>query len=356
MMLEELGFDSFFEEQCKRLGVDLDSIARVTAEYKESYRVRNSGGEFLAKVTGKHMFQAAAREDYPAAGDWVEIRKVDEGQALIHQILPRKTILKRKSAYSNDEQVIAANIDESFIVQAVERDFNLNRLERYFSIVIAGKIKPVILLNKIDLINQAELASLVARIEERFNHPSILNTSITPEHGIEELRNYLMKGKTYCFLGSSGVGKSSLINLLYGSEILKTKTISDFTQKGRHMTTTRELIMLENGSIVIDNPGMREVGMLEASGGIEELFSDIEAIAMKCKYPDCTHGSEPGCAIQGAIRAGELDQKRWESYLKLTAEDEFQEMTKAERRERERNKGKYYKKVSERLKKSNPKY
>ncbi|MFC1783213.1 ribosome small subunit-dependent GTPase A [Planctomycetota bacterium] len=303
----------------------------------------------MAKITGKQMFNALSREDYPAVGDWVTITDLGEQQAVIHQILPRKTIIKRKASGKNDIQVIAANIDVAFVIESVDRDYNLNRFERYFAITRDGGIIPAIILNKIDLISNEELESRIDQIKNRFGDIDFITTSTVNNEGLDELKAYIAKGKTYCFLGSSGVGKSSLINKLIGKEVIKTSQISTHTDRGRHTTTSREMYFLENGGIVIDNPGMREVGMTDVGDGIDSLFDEIISLARKCKYVDCTHIHEPGCAVLSAIKTGRLDEDRYNNYLGLKKEAEYYEMTELEKKQKNSQFGKFVKKAKKEL-------
>jgi len=345
--LEDLGYGDFFESN---RGADGLPVARVLAEHKEAYRVKNTEGEYLAKITGKQMFNALSRQDYPAVGDWVTITDLGEQQAVIHQILPRKTIIKRKASGKNDIQVIAANIDVAFVIESVDRDYNLNRFERYFAIARDGGIIPTIILNKIDLISNEELESRIDQIKSRFGDIDFIATSTVNNEGLDELKTYIVKGNTYCFLGSSGVGKSSLINKLIGKDIIKTSRISTHTDRGRHTTTSREMYFLENGGIVIDNPGMREVGMTNVGDGIGSLFDEITSLARQCKYADCTHIQEPGCAVLSAIKSGRLDEDRYNNYLGLKKEAEYYEMTELEKKQKNRQFGKFVKKAKKQLK------
>ncbi len=329
----------------------MQNKARVVVEYKGAYKVKGEHGEFLAKVTGKQMFDASSREDYPAVGDWVIIEELPEQKAVIKKILPRHTIIKRKQIGKEAVQIIATNIDVAFIVESVDRDFNLNRFERYFAIAKDGGVKPAIILNKIDLIIKEELDIKLGQIKNRFNDIDFIPTSIITDEGLSELKMYMEKGKTYCFLGSSGVGKSSLINKLLGENIIKTENISISTGKGKHTTTNREMYFLENGAIVVDNPGMREVGMTDASAGIDNLFDEITILAKKCKYVDCTHIHEPGCEVLSALKSGELDEDKYSNYVSLKREVEHYEMTELEKREKDKQFGKFVKNAKKELKK-----
>lgn len=348
--LEDLGYDEFFDSQRRSSGFEGLPLARVVAEHKEAYKVKSPNGEYLAKITGKQMFKAVKRTDYPAVGDWVVISESDGEKAVIRHILPRKTILKKKYSDRQDAQVIAVNIDTAFIVESLDRDYNLNRFERYLVLANETGIEPVIVLNKTDLVPKTELDRKTQEIKDRFGDIDIVRTSVIEERGLDELTDRIAKGKTYCFLGSSGVGKSSLINKLLKKDVIKTKEISGSTGKGRHTTTTREMYFLENGGIVIDNPGTREVGMAEANAGIENVFDEIIALSQKCKYADCTHVREPGCAVLQALREGKLDKAKYQNYLRLKKENEFYGMTDAEKRNKDRRFGKLVKKAVDQLK------
>ena len=266
--------------------------------------------------------------------DWVTISELNNKQAVIHGILPRKTIIKRKEITRSETQIIATNIDVAFIVESVDRDFNLNRFERYFAIAKEGGVKPAIILNKIDLISKEELDLKITQLKNRFNEVDIIFTSNKNNVGIDELKAYIVSGKTYCFLGSSGVGKSSLINKLIGKDIIKTADIGFGDDRGKHTTTSREIYFLDNGGIVIDNPGMREVGMSDVAVGLTELFDEIIVLAKKCKYGDCTHIHEPGCAVLAAVKSGESDEQKYLNYINLKKETEHYEMSKTDKNEK----------------------
>ena len=353
LRLEDLGYDQFFES--KRPGGF--SVARIASEHRGSYEVVNQNGRFLAKITGRQMFDASSREDYPAVGDWVMITELGEGQAVINGILPRKTVIKRKYGDKNragnkgDIQIIGANIDAAFVVESVDRDYSLNRFERYFAILKDQGIRPVIILNKTDLIPGEQLEAIISEIKERFDNADVISTSAFNEAGIDQLRMYIEKGKTYCFLGSSGVGKSSLINKLIGEDAIKTGEISGYSGRGRHTTTSREMYFLKSGGIVIDNPGIREVGLADVSSGIEDLFEDIIELGKGCKYNNCTHFSEPGCMVLKSVKEGKIDEERYNNYMNIKKESDYYEMSDLEKREKDRSFGKFIKKAKEDLKK-----
>ncbi|MCL4400283.1 ribosome small subunit-dependent GTPase A [Patescibacteria group bacterium] len=348
MKVEDLGYNSFFELGRIRLGFGGFPVARVIAEFKEAYKVKNEKGECLAKVTGKQMFKAVSREDYPAVGDWVAIEAIRNSCAVIRGLLPRLTVIKRK--YRDKIQVVAANIDTAFVVESVDRDYNLNRFERYFAIVEDGGVKPAIILNKIDLLSEEESTEKLSELKNRFPDTDIIFTSTVSNEGLDDLKKYIGKDKTYCFLGSSGVGKSTLINRLLGKDTIKTGDISSYSGRGKHVTTGRQMYILPSGGIVIDNPGMREVGMALAGQGIDLFFDEIAFLSEACQYADCTHTHEPGCAVLGAVKSGKLDKEKYENYINLKKEAEFYEMDDIEKREKNRQFGKFKKNALKELK------
>ena len=302
-------------------------LGRVIEEHRERYFVATEKGVFEAGVTGKIMFSSDSKDKFPAVGDWVILTPMDDEQGIIHQILPRKTLLRRRSSgRKSGEQMIAANIDIAFVVMAGNEDFSLNRLERYLTIIYDGKIKPIIILNKTDLFKKEEVDELVKEIKSRHPDAELVWTSALTEKGLKYVIEHLIPGKTYCFVGSSGVGKSSLINRLTGKERQETGHISDATSKGRHVTTYRELIELENGAFLIDTPGMREVGLSASDAGLEETFADIIALAKDCRFRDCGHTNEPGCAVLSACDAGKLQREKLENYHRLKRESDFYQM------------------------------
>ncbi|MBP9752062.1 MAG: ribosome small subunit-dependent GTPase A [Candidatus Moranbacteria bacterium] len=352
--LDELGYGECIGSGQKSSVPAEHRIARVVAEHKEAYRVRSASGERIAKMTGKQIFDAVSREDYPAVGDWVVIAELDSEKAVIQGILPRKTVLKKKYNDRQDVQIIGTNIDTAFVVESLDRDYNLNRFERYLVLANEGGIRPVIVLSKVDLVSETELNERIAEIQKRFDGVDVIPTSTVTEHGFEKLMNSIAKGKTYCFLGSSGVGKSSLINRLLNSDAIRTGAMGDAASRGKHTTTTREMYFLENGGIVIDNPGTREVGIAAADAGIENVFDEISRLSEGCRYADCAHIHEPECAVLKAIEEKRLDEDRYRNYLRLKKENEYYELTDLGKREKGRKFGKFMKKALKRLKEIEP--
>jgi len=344
MTLEELGFDERMAKYGKELHLDSFLTGRVTAEHKERYIVKTSEKEYDSEIVGNLRFTANSREDFPAVGDWVAISEYNEDEALIHAIYPRKTILERQAIGKHGEkQIIATNIDFAFIVLAIDRDFSINRIERYLTICNNSKVSPSIILTKIDLIDEDELSFLVSKVQERIPHIPLFTISNENLSGIKKVREVIKKGKTYCLLGSSGVGKSSLSNILLGNNSMKTDIISSSTNRGKHVTSHRELLILENGGILIDNPGMREVGMADVGKGLEETFDTIYELSKDCKFKDCTHISEKGCAVIEAIENEDLAFSTYENFLKMEREKSHFESTVAEKRKKDKQFGKMMK-------------
>lgn len=344
MTLEDLGYNDKLE--AFRIEHDLTNfdVGRVVSEHRERYIVRTIKGEFESEVTGNMRFAAKNREDFPAVGDWVSLATYTSDFAIIHKILPRWSVIKRQAVGQFGEiQIIATNIDYAFLVQAVDRDFNINRLERYLTICNSSKVSPVIILTKTDLINELQLAEILDRLKSRIKHVPVIAVSNETQDGYEVINSFIKKGKTYCMLGSSGVGKSTLLNNLTGKTLMKTDSISTSTNKGKHITSHRELIILENGGILIDNPGMREVGIADTAGGLEITFEEIIKLSKDCKFKDCTHTNEIGCRVIEAVEKGEIDIASYENYLKMEKEKAYFESTIAERRKKDKDFGKMIK-------------
>ncbi len=344
MTLEELGYNIELENYRKEQNLDSFAVGRVISEHKERYVVRTTENEYEGEIIGNLRFSANSRSDFPAVGDWVAISEYDDDKVLIHNVFPRMSIIERKAVgKQDDKQIIATNIDSAFILQAVDRDFSINRIERYLTISNKSNVKPVIILNKIDLVNDVELAKLIATIRERINKVPIFAISNTSRKGIDKLKEIIESGKTYCLLGSSGVGKSTLINNLLGKQLIRTSAISVSSSRGKHVTSHRELHVLENGGILIDNPGMREVGIADSADGLETTFETIVELSKNCRFKDCTHTSEIDCAVMAAVERGDINKLSYENYLKMVREKDHYESTIAERRKKDKDFGKMVK-------------
>jgi ribosome biogenesis GTPase len=344
--LEELGYNKDFEEYKQQNNLGHFTSGRVICEHKERYIVKTEKGEYSAEVIGKLRFTAQSRLDFPAVGDWVAISECDESTAFIHDILGRQTIIQRKAAGKNVEsQIVACNVDVAFIVQSVNRDLNLNRIERYLTICSQASIKSIIVISKTDLIEEENLNNILESIKSRIPNVPVVALSNVDNSGLDELKEHIFKSKTYCMLGSSGVGKSTLINKLAGSELMETKDISESIDRGRHTTTHRELIILDNGGIFIDNPGMREVGLTDMTEGLENTFGIISSLASECKYKDCQHIHESGCAVLKAVDSGEISHEIYENYIRLSKEKAHYESTNIEKKRKSKDLSKLIKQV-----------
>jgi len=289
-------------------------------------------------------YTAKNREDYPAVGDWVALTTYDSDFAVIHKIFPRSSTIKRQAVGQFGEiQVIATNIDYAFLVQAMDRDFNVNRLERYLTICNTSRVSPIIVLSKLDLVDQLRISEIIGDINTRIKNVPILAISNETQEGYDTLKSTLKKGKTYCLLGSSGVGKSTLVNNLCGTTLMRTDTISQSTNKGRHVTSHRELIILESGGILVDNPGIREVGIADSADGLEITFDRIIKLSQYCKFKDCTHTSEVGCNVLEAVENGEIEKSSYKNFLKMESEKAHFESTAQQRRRKDKEFGKMIK-------------
>lgn len=293
---------------------------RIARDHQHIYRVYTAGPDVLARVAGRLRHRAASAEEFPAVGDWVALTPDSrDGRAIIRGILPRSSRFSRKAAGEATEgQVVAANIDTIFLTQGLDEDYNLRRLERYLVLAYESGASPVIVLNKADLCEA--LTERIAEVERIAPGVPVHAVSATRHDGFEAILPYLRPGRTVALLGSSGVGKSTLINRLLGTDRLATRAVSADRSRGRHTTTNRELILLPSGALVIDTPGLREIQLWEVASSMEGAFPDIDALASACRFRDCRHDSEPACAVRGAVTDGRLAAERLESYLKLGKE------------------------------------
>lgn len=353
MDINKLGFNDWFKEKQKELQRVDCSPARVTAVDRESYLIHNGSVEIRAELSGNLLYNTASINDLPAVGDWVNVQYYDDGTfAIIHELFPRKSLLQRKTSGRNvDYQVIAANIDIAFILQSCDENFNIHRLERYLVMVNDGQVKPVIILTKKDLVSEDDLALMISNIQNTGILNSVYAISTRSEAGLDSVTALMNAGKTYCLLGSSGVGKTTLLNCLLSSGSFETQDVRAFDSKGRHTTTRRQLTILESGAMLVDTPGMRELGAIGMSDGISQSFSDAANLALECKFTNCTHTTETGCALVAALEDGRLSRERYKSFLKLSTESNFHEMSYLEKRQKDRDFGKYIKTMKKSMKK-----
>jgi ribosome biogenesis GTPase len=341
--LRALGFDDWVAARASAVLQTGQSLARVMTVDRGAFLVQGEGTETLAELSGRYRFTVDAVPELPCVGDWVCVEQASPALAIIHAVLPRKTVLRRKSpGRTVDFQMIAANLDVAFIVQSCHYDFNIRRLERYLVAAGEGRIEPVVVLSKTDLITPEELDTMMAKIRAAGIAVPLLPISNTTGNGLDAFRQRLQPGKTFCLLGSSGVGKTTLINRLLGRDALETRAVSE-TGEGVHTTSRRQLFLLDNGALLVDTPGMRELGLLGAGEGIEESFEDIHDLTLACRFSNCSHTREPGCAVQAAIEAGDLSEARYQSYLKLKRETEFHDLSYGEKRKKDRDFGRFIK-------------
>ncbi|MDP3386275.1 MAG: ribosome small subunit-dependent GTPase A [Eubacteriales bacterium] len=319
--LKQWGLDDFVLKQISQR--EISFLGRIVTEGNKIYKIITKEGLITGEVAGKAVYEASGTDDFPAVGDWVLLDRLDSqsGNAIILKVLQRKSKLSRKVAGKRfDEQIIATNIDTIFITMSVNNDFNIRRLERYLTIVWDSMAMPVVLLTKIDLRQNTD--DRILEIEEAAPGVDVITTSAITGEGVQQLSRYLGPSKTVAFVGSSGVGKSSIINYMKGESIMAVKELRN-DDKGRHTTTHRQLVPMASGGVIIDTPGMREIQIMDVESSLDKAFTDIDALAKNCRFNNCQHDSEPGCAINEALETGTLDRRRWENYIKMKKEIDY---------------------------------
>ena len=318
--MNTLGWDEFFANHFQSYAADGYAAGRVALEYKHFYRIYSEWGEVLGEIAGRLRHEALDREDLPVVGDWVVIRRSPESDKVtIHAVLPRKSKFTRKVAgFRTEKQIVGSNIDTVFLVTSLNQDFNPRRVERYLIVAWESGARPIIVLSKSDLCDEVE--ERTREIKAVVGDVPIHAVSVVKREGLDELARYLKAGQTVAFLGSSGVGKSTLVNYLLGREHLRVQEIRKHDGRGVHTTTHRELIVLPQGGLVLDTPGIRELQLWDGEGGLQIAFADIETVAAQCYFSDCRHQDEPRCAIREALAEGAIDAARYESYQKLKKE------------------------------------
>lgn len=321
--LHRLGWSPFFDEPLTAYRSDGGYPGRIAIQRKTQFLVLTADGEIQAKIVGKLRFEAAATSDLPVVGDWVVLRRRGDGDPpSIVAVLPRKTKISRKvPGREEEEQILGSNIDVLFLVHSLDTPPNLRRLERSFVLAAESGVQPVILLNKADLCASPE--AVLRDVRRIAGGAPVHVTSAQRGEGLEAVVRYLGDGTTGALLGPSGAGKSTIINWLLGTERLRTREVREHDRKGRHATTHRELVLLPGGGLLVDTPGLRELQLLGGGEGMGETFEDIEEIALQCRFSNCRHISEPGCAVVQAVEDGRIDESRMKSYLKLRRELEF---------------------------------
>lgn len=345
--LQSIGYSDWFKDQVENEKQKNHGIARVASVQKDSYTITNGGKDIFAELSGNLLYASSSASDLPTVGDWVYADTFDDDtHAIIYGLLSRKTLLKRKTVGKLvDFQLIASNIDTAFIIQSLNENFNLRRFERYLVMVNDGGIEPIILLSKCDLVSTEKADEIRESIAEIAPQTKVIAFSNLSQENIKSISSCLQVGSTYCLLGSSGVGKTTLLNKLLGKDSFETQSVSKVQSKGKHTTTSRQLVKLESGAIIIDTPGMRELGSMSLNEGIDETFSEIIQLAQNCKFTNCSHQNEKGCAIQNEIQIGNLSEKRYQNFLKMKKESEFNQMSFIERKKNDKNRGKLIKSV-----------
>ena len=336
--LKSIGYSDWFESRVDVEKIAAHGVARIVSVHKDSYIVTKGGAEIFAELSGNLLYSTESASDLPTTGDWVYADFYDDDtHAIIYGVFPRKTLLKRKAAGKLvDFQLIAANIDIAFIIQSLNDNLNLRRLERYLVMVNESGIEPFILLSKCDLISKEDVCEIKQKILGIAPQTTVMEFSNLNRENIDSIISLLKSGLSYCLIGSSGVGKTTLLNSIIGNDKFETQPVSKIQSKGRHTTTSRQLVRLESGAMIIDTPGMRELGGISIDDGLDETFSEILELSQSCKFHNCSHSNEKGCAILAAIKSGDLSEQRYQNYLKMKKESDFNQMSYLEKRKKDK--------------------
>jgi len=324
MSLYTYGWNKILQTEFnKNHDITITEPARILSSSKGIYKAACAAGIYNARVSGAFTYVCTSASDFPVTGDWAVVNKdsIADENRVIHSVMKRKNELYRNSAGEKTEkQVLAVNLDYACVICGLDNDFNIYRIERYLTIIRACGTRPLILLSKADLVDNPE--DYRKRVVQCDSRTKVFAVSSYTKSGVKEFSAFLEKGKTICFLGSSGAGKSTLINTLRGNEGIRTSSVRDTDSRGRHTTTSRDMYMLPGGALVIDTPGLREIQLFDARSGIEAVFSEIESVSTHCRFKDCTHTGEPGCAVAKAVQNGEIRHERYAHYLKLVKEEQ----------------------------------